>query len=136
GATGKPDGIPPVPPKASEAAFDYLLKRFETMSRMPVGFVNDCPLGEEGADEPEGTPTTPERPAAAGDPDADSDSDPDEPGAESAGETETANETQPERPAATTQRPMSRRALKRREKRLREAAKREKRAARMAAKTV
>jgi hypothetical protein len=124
--TGKADGIPPVPPKASEAAFDYLLKRFETMSRMPVVFVYDRPLGAEGADEPEGTATTPERPAAAGDPD----SNPDEAGAESAAETKTQTET--ETPAAAPDRPMSKRARKLREKRLREAAKREARRARMA----
>jgi hypothetical protein len=122
-AGGKPDGIPPVPPKASEAGFDYLLKRFRAMCRMPVVHDNSCDPGEVGEDEPEDSAATPEEPVAA----ADADSDSDEIDAESAAETET--------PAAAPQRPITRRARKLREKRLREAAKRDARKARMAAKT-
>jgi hypothetical protein len=123
-AADKADGIPPVPPKASEAAFDYLLKRFRTMCGTPgVGFP-DCDADEQSVDEPEVNATTPEQPVAAADPD----SDPDEADAESAAETQTETET----PAAAPDRPMSKRARKLREKRLREAAKREARRAKMA----
>jgi hypothetical protein len=131
GAAGdkdKADGIPPVPPKASEAAFDYLFRRFQTMCRTPGVHTTDCDTGDEDADEREATATAPEQPHA----EADSDSAPDEAGGESAAETETQTQTETEMPAAAPQRPMTRRARKLREKRLREAAKREKRMATMA----
>jgi hypothetical protein len=118
---GQPDGIPPVPQKASEAAFDYLLKRFATMCRMPVVDLHDCncDLGEAGEDEPE-VGTTPEQSVSEADADAD------EADAGSAPEIET------ETPATATHRPMTKRARKLREKRLREAARREARMARTA----
>jgi hypothetical protein len=133
-AGGKADGIPSVPPKASEAGFDYLFRRFETMSRMPIVFVQDCEPEEQDADEPEVSSVTPERPVA----ETDSDSGSDEADTASAAETgtPTANEAATGTPAATTQPPMTRRARKLREKRLREAAKRENRRARMAAKAI
>jgi hypothetical protein len=128
-ATGEADGLPPVPPKASEAAFDYLLKRFEMVCCMPVVDLDldldrdDSDLDAETEDEPE-VSTTPEQPAAEADPESDPDSGSDEADAESAPDTET--------PAAATHRPMTKRARKLREKRLREAARHEARMARMA----
>jgi hypothetical protein len=130
-ATDGPDGLPPVPQSASETAFDYLLKRFQTMCRMPVVDLHDFDPGEDGEDEPE-VRTTPEQPVAEADPD------PDEADAESAPATAPVASpaavavTETETPAATTHRPMTKRARKLREKRLREAAKREARMARMA----
>jgi hypothetical protein len=119
-ATDKPDGIPPVPQKVSEAAFDYLLKRFQMMCRRPVVHVNDCDLGEDAEDEPQGSAATPEQPVAAADADSDQ-----------AG-VEPENQAETQTPAAAPQRPLTKRARKLREKQLREAAKREARMARMA----
>jgi hypothetical protein len=135
-AGDRADGIPPVPPKASEAGFDYLFRRFQAMCRMPVVHLDDCDLGEEGANEPQATAATREQPVAA----ADADSDSDEANAESATGTapvpspgaKSETQTQAETPAAAPHRPMTKRARKLREKRLREAAKREARKARMA----
>jgi hypothetical protein len=119
-STDKPDGIPPVPQQASEAAFDYLLKRFRIMCQMPVVNLHDCDLGE-GEDEPEvDLSTTPEQPIAEAAADSDE--------TESALETETETEA----PAVATHRPMTKRARKLREKQLREAARREARMARIA----
>jgi hypothetical protein len=139
--TGEADGLPPVPPKASEAAFDYLLKRFEMMCRMPVvdrdRDRDDSDLDAETEAEPEVSPT-PGQPVAEADSDPESDSDPDEADGESAPESATVTspaaqaETETETPTAATHRPMTKRARKLREKRLREAARREARMARMA----
>jgi hypothetical protein len=144
----KADGIPPVPQPTSKAADDYLLKRFETMSRMPIVDFHDSDPGEDSADEPEVTATTPEQPDTEADSDSDSDSDShsDEasaepaaeaapvtsPGAETETETQTQSHTETETPTATTHRPLTKRARKLREKRLREAARHEARMARMA----
>jgi hypothetical protein len=144
-AADKADGIPPVPPKASEAAFDYLLKRFGTMCRMPFVYVQDGDVDEEDPGVPKAGATTTGPPAAANsDSDLDPDSDPAESDAEPAAETTavtspspgTETRTETTTPAAATQRPMTKRARKLREKRLREAAKCEARMARMAGKTV
>jgi hypothetical protein len=119
-STDKPDGIPPVPQKASEAAFDDLLERFQTMCRMPVVDLHDCDLGQEAVDEPESDlSTTPEHPAA-------------EAARQTAPVASPATETGNERPTASTHRPMTKRARKLREKRAREAARREARMATMA----
>jgi hypothetical protein len=112
-ATDKPDGIPPVPQKVSEAAFDYLLKRFQMMCRMPVVALHDCEFSEEGEDEDEPeVSTTAEQPAAEAAPAADT-------------------ETETETTATASQRPLTKRARKLREKQAREAARREARLAGM-----
>jgi hypothetical protein len=73
GGNGKSDGIPPVPPKASEAGFDYLFRRFQTMSRMPVVYVDDCDRGAEAEEELEVSSVTPGQPVAEAEADSDSD---------------------------------------------------------------
>jgi hypothetical protein len=128
-AGDKADGIPPVPPKASEAGFDYLLKRFRAMCRMPIVDLEDSDLGDLAEDGPEVGSVTPEQPAEV---ESESDPDSDQADAESTAETDTQAQTETETPAAANHRPMTKRARKLREKRLREAAKREARKARMA----